>query len=105
MQLLSWRGGAQCCAANGRDEARVASLGEERKGDGTGSEGTLDGGRGRCSWRKRILGWLSEQVQELLHALTQLRNRKHALRDKTTGSSEGSQNLVENEEPMEKGSR
>ena len=42
-----WRGGAQCCAANGdRDEARVASLGEERKGDGTGSEGTLDGGAG-----------------------------------------------------------
>ena len=40
-----WRGGAQCGAVNGdRDEARVASLREERKGDGTGSEGTLDGG-------------------------------------------------------------
>ena len=42
-----WRGGAQCCAANGdQDEARVASLGEERNGDGTVSEGALDGGAG-----------------------------------------------------------
>ena len=42
-----WRGGAQCCAANGdREEARVASLEEARNGDGTGSEGPLDSGAG-----------------------------------------------------------